>query len=110
MRPPTDLHRKCPIPPLSLVFLLLTVCRSMVGFGPKSRYLGEAAKTQEISNLKNTISSLKRLAGRSINDPEVAIEQQYITAPLVDVNGQVGAEVTYRGEKHKFSAVQLIGM
>jgi len=83
---------------------------TVVGFGPKSRYLGEAAKTQEISNLKNTISSLKRLAGRTINDPEVAIEQQFITAPLVDVNGQVGAEVTYRGEKVKFSAVQLIGM
>ncbi|KAK5204995.1 adenyl-nucleotide exchange factor sse1 [Exophiala xenobiotica] len=83
---------------------------SLVGFGPKSRYLGEAAKTQEISNLKNTVSSLKRLAGRTINDPEVAIEQQYITAPLVDVNGQVGAEVTYRGEKQKFSAVQLMAM
>ncbi len=82
----------------------------MVGFGPKSRYLGESAKTQEISNLKNSISSLKRLAGRTINDPEVAIEQQFITAPLVDVNGQVGAEVTYRGEKQKFSAVQLIAM
>ncbi|KEF55165.1 hsp88-like protein [Exophiala aquamarina CBS 119918] len=83
---------------------------SFVGFGPKSRYLGESAKTQEISNLKNTVSSLKRLAGRSIDDPEVAIEQQFITAPLVDVNGQVGAEVTYRGEKVKLSAVQLIGM
>ncbi|KIW14302.1 hypothetical protein PV08_07084 [Exophiala spinifera] len=83
---------------------------SLVGFGPKSRYIGEAAKTQEISNLKNTISSLKRLAGRTIDDPEVAIEQQYITAPLVDVNGQVGAEVTYRGERQKFTAVQLIAM
>ncbi|KPI43502.1 Heat shock protein hsp88 [Cyphellophora attinorum] len=83
---------------------------SLVGFGPKSRYLGEAAKTQEISNLKNTVSSLKRLAGRTINDPEVAIEQEYITAPLVDVNGQVGAEVTYRGEKQKFTATQLIAM
>lgn len=72
--------------------------------------MGEAAKTQEISNLKNTISSLKRLAGRTIDDPEVAIEQQFITAPLVDVNGQVGAEVTYRGEKQKFTAVQLIAM
>ncbi|RMD44516.1 hypothetical protein DV735_g517, partial [Chaetothyriales sp. CBS 134920] len=83
---------------------------SLVGFGPKSRYLGEAAKTQEISNLKNTIGSLKRLAGRSINDPEVAIEQEFITAPLVDVNGVVGAEVTYRGERQKFTAVQLIAM
>ncbi|KAG7142420.1 Heat shock protein hsp88 like [Verticillium longisporum] len=27
---------------------------SLVGFGPKSRYLGETAKTQEMSNLKNT--------------------------------------------------------
>jgi len=81
-----------------------------VGFGPKSRYLGEAAKTQEISNLKNTIGCLKRLAGRTINDTEVAIEQEFITAPLVDVNGEVGAEVTYRGEKTKFSARQLIAM
>lgn len=40
----------------------------------------------------------------------MAIEQEFITAPLVDVNGQVGAEVTYRGEKQKFSAVQLIAM
>ncbi|EQB47064.1 hsp70-like protein [Colletotrichum gloeosporioides Cg-14] len=61
---------------------------SVVGFGPKSRYLGESAKTQEISNLKNTVSCLKRLAGRTFNDPDTQIEQQYITAPLVDVNGQ----------------------
>ncbi|OTA99290.1 hypothetical protein M426DRAFT_325275 [Hypoxylon sp. CI-4A] len=83
---------------------------SLVGFGPKSRYLGEPAKTQEISNLKNTVSSLKRLAGRSITDPDVQIEQQYVSAPLVDVNGQVGAEVNYLGKKEKFSATQLIAM
>ncbi|KAI8960840.1 heat shock protein Hsp88 [Daldinia sp. FL1419] len=83
---------------------------SLVGFGPKSRYLGEPAKTQEISNLKNTVSSLKRLAGRSLSDPDVQIEQQYVSAPLVDVNGQVGAEVTYLGKKEKFSATQLTAM
>lgn len=112
MKPLTVRHRKLlpPAPPPALSSLLILLNRTVVGFGPKSRYLGEAAKTQEISNLKNTISSLKRLAGRTINDPEVAIEQQFITAPLVDVNGQVGAEVTYRGEKTKFSAIQLIGM
>ncbi|KAM5348480.1 hypothetical protein ACJ41O_008304 [Fusarium nematophilum] len=83
---------------------------SLVGFGPKSRYLGEAAKTQEISNLKNTVSSLKRLAGRSFNDPDTQIEQQYVTATLADVNGQVGAEVSYLGNKEKFSATQLVAM
>lgn len=84
--------------------------RSLVGFGPKARYLGETAKTQEISNLKNTVSCLKRLAGRSFSDPDVQLEQQYVSAPLVDVNGQVGAEVTYCGNKEKFSATQLCAM
>jgi heat shock protein 4 len=83
---------------------------SMVGFGPKCRYIGETAKTQEITNLKNTVNSLKRLIGRSFNDPDVQIEQQYVTAPLVDVGGQVGAEVTYGGEKKKFTATQLVAM
>lgn len=83
---------------------------SLVGFGPKARYLGEAAKTQEISNLKNTVSCLKRLAGRSLQDPDVQIEQQYVSAPLVDVNGQVGAEVTYCGKKEQFTATQLCAM
>ncbi|RMI96595.1 Heat shock protein hsp88 [Fusarium euwallaceae] len=83
---------------------------SLVGFGPKSRYLGEAAKTQEISNLKNTVGSLKRLAGRSFNDPDVQTEQKYITAPLCDINGQVGAEVSYLGNKEKFTATQLVAM
>lgn len=81
-----------------------------MGFGPKNRYLGEAAKTQEISNLKNTVSSLTRLAGRSLKDPDVQIEQDYISAPLVDVNGQVGVEVTYMGQKQQFTATQLVAM
>lgn len=89
---------------------VLTFSRTLVGFGPKSRYLGEAAKTQEISNLKNTVGSLKRLAGRSLNDPDVQIEQDYVSAPLVDINGQVGAEVTYLGKKEQFTATQLVSM
>ncbi|KFY28867.1 hypothetical protein V493_02718 [Pseudogymnoascus sp. VKM F-4281 (FW-2241)] len=83
---------------------------SLVGFGPKARYLGEAAKTQEISNLKNTVGSLKRLAGRALSDPDVAKEQSHISATLVDINGQVGAEVTYLGKKEQFTATQLISM
>ena len=84
--------------------------RSLVGFGPKNRYLGEPAKTQEISNLKNTVGSLKRLAGRSLNDADVEIEQQFVSAPLVDINGQVGAEVTYLGKKEKYTSTQLVSM
>ncbi|KAF3039886.1 adenyl-nucleotide exchange factor sse1 [Didymella heteroderae] len=83
---------------------------SLVGFGPKSRYIGEAAKNQEISNLKNTVSSFVRLAGRSYNDPDVQLEQDFVSAPLVDINGQVGAEVTYLGKKEQFTATQITAM
>ncbi|GAB1318796.1 adenyl-nucleotide exchange factor sse1 [Madurella fahalii] len=83
---------------------------SLVGFGPKSRYLGEAAKTQEISNLKNTVGCLKRLVGRSLKDPEMQIEQEFISAPLVDIDGKVGVEVSYLGKKEQFTATQLVAM
>lgn len=96
------------VSPLSSTLTLSS--SSLVGFGPKSRYIGEPAKTQEISNLKNTVGSLKRLAGRSLNDPDVQIEQDYVSAQLVDINGQVGAEVTYLGKKEQFTATQLVSM
>lgn len=53
---------------------------------------------------------MKRLAGRKLNDPDVQIEQEYVSAPLVDINGQVGAEVTYLGKKERFAATQLVSM
>jgi heat shock protein 4 len=82
----------------------------LVGFSRKTRYLGEPAKTQEISNLKNTVSSLTRLAGRSFNDPDIAVEREYVSAPLVNMNGQVGVEVSYLGERKQFTATQIMAM
>ncbi|KAF7590602.1 heat shock [Aspergillus hancockii] len=83
---------------------------SLVGFNYKSRALGEAAKTQEISNLKNTVGNIKRLIGRSFNDPDVQLEQEYNTATICDVDGQAGVEVNYLQKKEKFSATQLVAM
>ncbi|PPQ97892.1 hypothetical protein CVT26_013064 [Gymnopilus dilepis] len=84
---------------------------SLVAFGPKQRAIGEAAKTQEISNFKNTIGSLKRLIGRTVNDAQVQdVEAKFINNKLVDVNGTIGTEVTYRGEKATFSYTQLVAM
>jgi heat shock protein 4 len=86
---------------------ILTTPRSLVGFGPKSRYIGEPAKNQEISNLKNTVSGFTRLAGRQLNDPDVEDEKDFISAPLVDIDGQVGVEVSYLGKKERFTATQI---
>lgn len=67
---------------------------SLVAFGPKQRAIGEAAKTQEISNFKNTIGSLKRLIGKTLNDPDVKdVEKKFINATLVDIQGTIGTEV-----------------
>jgi molecular chaperone DnaK (HSP70) len=68
-----------------------------VSFGPKQRAIGEAAKTLETSNYKNTIGSLKRLVGRTLNDPDVSeTEKQFINAQLVDIDGSVGVKVSER--------------
>jgi heat shock 70kDa protein 4 len=64
----------------------------LVAFGPRQR---EAAETQETSNFKNTIGSLKRLIARTLNDRQVQdIEKKSINAKLVDVKGSVVAEVS----------------
>ncbi|KAK9720193.1 adenyl-nucleotide exchange factor sse1 [Basidiobolus ranarum] len=87
------------------------VTPSLISFGPKQRFLGEAAKTQEVSNFKNTVGSLKRLAGRAFDDKEIQeIESKFINAQLVDVDGQVGVKVRYGESETSFSATQLVAM
>ncbi|KAH9978893.1 heat shock protein 70 [Lactifluus volemus] len=81
---------------------------SLVSFGPKQRALGEAAKTQEISNFRNTAGSLKRLLGRTLNDVEIQqVEKKFTHVNLVDVDGSVGVQVSHLGEPATFSATQL---
>lgn len=66
-----------------------------MAFGPKQRSIGESAKTQETSNFKNTIGGLKRLIGRTLQDPDVEVEKKFLNATLVDDGGTVGVEVRY---------------
>jgi heat shock 70kDa protein 4 len=57
--------------------------------------IGESAKTQETSNFKNTVGSLKRCLGRTLNDAQIQnFEKKFINAKLIDVNGTVGTEVS----------------
>ncbi|KAH6906480.1 heat shock protein [Coprinopsis sp. MPI-PUGE-AT-0042] len=84
---------------------------SLVAFGPKQRLIGESAKTQETSNFKNTVGSLKRCLGRTLNDVQIQnYEKKFINAKLIDVNGTVGTEVMFQGERQQYSYTQLVGM
>ncbi|EER32602.1 heat shock protein Hsp88 [Candida tropicalis MYA-3404] len=84
---------------------------SLVGFGPKNRYLGEGAKNQQTSNIKNTVDNLKRIVGLPADHPDFEIEKEYFTIPLVknDKNG-ISGKVRYLNKQQEFNATQLFAM
>lgn len=84
---------------------------SLVGFGQKNRFIGESAKNQQTSNIKNTVDNLKRVLGLNYKDPDFDVEKDFFTANLVEnADGQVSAKVRFTGEQHEFSSTQLIAM
>ncbi|RCK56064.1 Heat shock SSE1 [Candida viswanathii] len=84
---------------------------SLVGFGPKNRYLGESAKNQQTSNIKNTVDNLKRIVGLPADHPDFEIEKQYFTIPLVkNEDGGISGKVRYLNKPHEFTATQLFAL
>lgn len=84
---------------------------SLVGFGPKNRFIGETGKNQQTSNLKNTVDNIKRILGLNYDDPDFEIEKQYFSCPLVkNSEGGISAKVRYLGEEHEFTSTQLAAM
>lgn len=85
---------------------------SLVGFGHKSRYLGESAKNQQTSNIKNTVDNLKRIVGLPHDHPDFEIEKKFFTIPLIknEVDGGVSGKVKYLTKNHEFTATQLLAM
>ncbi|KAJ3275769.1 adenyl-nucleotide exchange factor sse1 [Terramyces sp. JEL0728] len=85
---------------------------SLVSFTDKQRFLGEGAKTLEISNFKHTVASLKRLAGRHYDDPEIIEkEMQFINSRVVKGDREEAAvAVNYLNEENTFSFTQLNAM
>lgn len=83
---------------------------TLVGFGSKARAIGENAKTQQTSNIKNTVGNLNRIVGLSPEHPDFEIEKNYFTTPLITKDGQIAAKVRFAGEQTEFTATQLAAM
>jgi len=84
---------------------------TLVGFTDKQRTFGEAAQTQMMRNMKNTISCVKRLIGRSFKDPIVQAELKESPYKIIEQeNGSVGIEVMHQGEKVVFSPTEAAAM
>ncbi|XP_055004353.1 heat shock 70 kDa protein 4a [Boleophthalmus pectinirostris] len=84
---------------------------SFVSFGPRNRAIGAAAKSQVVTNYKNTIQGFKRFHGRAFSDPYVQATKPNLVYDLAQMpNGATGIKVMYMEEERVFSIEQVTGM
>ncbi|MEE2970422.1 MAG: molecular chaperone DnaK [Pseudomonadota bacterium] len=78
---------------------------SMVAFtGESERLVGQAAKRQAVTNPINTLSAIKRLIGRSADDPTTRKDQELVPYNIVKAdNGDAWVECD--GEKYSPSQI-----
>jgi len=77
---------------------------SIVGFTDDERLVGQAAKRQAVTNPENTLFAVKRLIGRSVNDPVIKKDAKNLPYAIVD-GGNGDAWVEVKGEKYSPSQV-----
>lgn len=84
---------------------------SCVAFDGKKRIIGVAAKNQQVTNMKNTVSGFKRLQGRKFNDPHVQRELNSIPTKVEAMpDGSIGFRVNYLDQEQCFTPEQLTAM
>ncbi|XP_011190138.1 heat shock 70 kDa protein 4 isoform X1 [Zeugodacus cucurbitae] len=84
---------------------------SFVAFDGRKRIIGVAAKNQQVTNMKNTVSGFKRLLGRKFNDPHVQRELSSIPTKVEQrPDGGIGYKVNYLDQEQYFSPEQLTAM
>ncbi|XP_072524352.1 heat shock 70 kDa protein 4b [Salminus brasiliensis] len=82
-----------------------------VSFGPRNRSIGAAAKSQVVTNCKNTVQGFKRFHGRAFTDPFVQGVKSGLVYELSQMpTGTTGIKVTYMEEEKVFSIEQVTAM
>uniref|UniRef100_A0A8D0LGH0 Heat shock protein family A (Hsp70) member 4 n=1 Tax=Sus scrofa TaxID=9823 RepID=A0A8D0LGH0_PIG len=86
-----------------------------ISFGPKNRSIGAAAKSQVISNAKNTVQGFKRFHGRAFSDPFVEAEKSKLAYDIVQLpTGLTGIKVpcfyTDAERRSVMDATQIAGL
>ena len=69
--------------------------------------VGEAARNQAHRNVKNTIYGVKRLIGRSINDPLIQDDLKRFPFETTNLHGKVGIKAEVNGEKRICSCEEI---
>uniref|UniRef100_A0A672IK46 Heat shock 70 kDa protein 4L-like n=1 Tax=Salarias fasciatus TaxID=181472 RepID=A0A672IK46_SALFA len=82
-----------------------------VSLASKNRMIGNAAKSQIITNFKNTVHGFKKFHGRAFDDPFVQAEKPKLPYSLHKLdNGNTGIKVRYLEEDKVFTCEQITGM
>jgi len=83
---------------------------SWVGFLPSGKIVGDAAKAQSSSNASNTVYDVKRIIGRSYNDPVVHDEKSHLAYQIEDQGGNPKIVVDWRGETKRLAPEEVSAM
>uniref|UniRef100_A0A673N8I7 Heat shock 70 kDa protein 4-like n=1 Tax=Sinocyclocheilus rhinocerous TaxID=307959 RepID=A0A673N8I7_9TELE len=82
-----------------------------VSFGPRNRSIGAAAKSQVVTNCKNTVQGFKRFHGQAFSDPFVQNLKSSLVYDLSQMpSGTTGIKVMYMEEEKVFSIEQITAM
>jgi len=82
-----------------------------VSFGPRNRSIGAAAKSQVVTNCKNTVQGFKRFHGRAFSDPYVQRVKPSLVYDIAQMPvGTTGIKVMYMEEEKVFSIEQVTAM
>ncbi|XP_076147847.1 heat shock 70 kDa protein 4b [Alosa pseudoharengus] len=84
---------------------------AFVSFGPRNRFIGAAAKSQIVTNCKNTVQGFKRFHGRAFSDPFVQNMKSSLVYDIAQMpTGTTGIKVMYMEEEKVFSIEQVTAM
>ena len=84
---------------------------SWVAFTESGRVVGQPAKQQAANNSSNTIYDVKRIIGRSLDDPVTREEMKRFPYQIADGgDSRPVIEVNYRGEKTRLSPEEISSM
>jgi len=87
------------------------VTPAVVAFSDKVRLTGVSANNQIVSNLKNTITQIKRFLGRKASDPMTRHEIGYAPFEVnTDGNDNILFQVRYRNEVTLYNPTQIMAM
>lgn len=82
-----------------------------VSFGPRNRSIGAAAKSQVVTNCKNTVQGFKKFHGRAFSDPYVQSLKENMVYDIAQMpTGTTGIKVMYMEEEKVFSIEQVTAM